>query len=85
MCSKKSKQINALALDLGLNNLVTAVSSQGKTFIIDGRKLKSINQWFNKENARLQSIKDKQHYGKKSTKRDKKRLQETVITKSMIA
>ena len=29
-------------------------------FILDGRKLKSINQWYNKENSRLQSIKDKQ-------------------------
>ena len=62
---------NALALDLGINNLVTAVSSNGRSFIIDGRKLKSINQWFNKENARLQSIKDKQHYGKESTNRQK--------------
>ena len=62
---------NALALDLGINNLVTAVSSKGKSFIIDGRKLKSINQWFNKENARLQSIKDRQHFGKKNTKRQK--------------
>ena len=62
---------NALALDLGINNLVTAVSSNGRCFIIDGRKLKSINQWFNKENARLQSIKDKQHYGKKPTNRQK--------------
>ena len=62
---------NALALDLGINNLVTAVSNSGKTFIIDGRKLKSINQWFNKENARLQSIKDKQHFGKKTTNRQK--------------
>ena len=62
---------NALALDLGINNLVTAVSSNGKSFIIDGRKLKSINQWFNKENARLQSIKDKQHFGKKTTDRQK--------------
>ena len=58
-------------LDLGINNLVTAVSSIGKSFIIDGRRLKSINQWFNKENARLQSIKDKQHYGKKPTNRQK--------------
>jgi transposase len=41
---------NALALDLGVNNLVTAVSNQGRSFIIDGRKLKSVNQWFNKEN-----------------------------------
>lgn len=62
---------NALALDLGINNLVTAVSNSGKTFIIDGRKLKSINQWFNKENARLQSIKDKQNFGRKPTNRQK--------------
>ena len=62
-------QSNALALDLGINNLVTAVSNTGKSFIVDGRKLKSINQWFNKENARLQSIKDKQHFGKKPTNR----------------
>lgn len=62
---------NALALDLGVNNLVTAASSAGKTFIIDGRRLKSINQWFNKENARLQSIKDKQHFGKAPTNRQK--------------
>ena len=62
---------NALALDLGINNLVTAVSNSGKSFIIDGKRLKSINQWFNKENARLQSIKDKQHFGKNSTDRQK--------------
>ncbi|MBO5623345.1 MAG: transposase, partial [Butyrivibrio sp.] len=62
---------NALALDLGINNLVTAVSNTGRSFIIDGKRLKSINQWFNKENARLQSIKDKQHFGKKPTNRQK--------------
>lgn len=62
---------HALALDLGINNLVTAVSSTGRSFIVDGRKIKSINQWFNKENARLQSIKDKQHFGKKTTNRQK--------------
>lgn len=62
---------NALALDLGINNLVTAVSSKGETFIIDGKRLKSINQWYNKQNARLQSIKDKQHFGKKTTNRQK--------------
>jgi len=62
---------NALALDLGINNLVTAVSNIGKSFIIDGKRLKSINQWFNKENTRLQSIKDKQHFGRKPTNRQK--------------
>lgn len=58
---------HALAIDLGIDNLVTAVSSDGSSFIIDGRRLKSINQWYNKENARLQSIKDKQNLGKDLT------------------
>ena len=53
-------QNNALALELGVNNLVTAVSGEGRSFIIDGKRLKSVNQWFNKENARLQNIKDRQ-------------------------
>ncbi|MBR8831377.1 MAG: IS200/IS605 family transposase ISAsp8 [Chroococcopsis gigantea SAG 12.99] len=49
---------HVLGIDLGLNNLATYVSTTGKSFIIDGRKLKSINQWYNKRNAFLQSIKD---------------------------
>ena len=64
-------QNNALVLDLGINNLVTAVSSEGKSFIIDGKRLKSINQWYNKRNAQLQSIKDKQHLGYRPTNRQK--------------
>ena len=52
---------NALAIDLGVNNLCTCVTNAGKSFIIDGRKLKSINQFFNKQNTKLQSIKDKQN------------------------
>ena len=62
---------NALALDLGINNLVTAVSSNGSSFIIDGKRLKSINQWYNKHNAYLQSIKDKQMIGRRPTNRQK--------------
>ena len=62
---------HALAIDFGIDNLMTAVSNRGESFLIDGRRLKSINQWFNKENARLQSIKDKQHLGKKITNRQK--------------
>ena len=54
------KSDNVLAIDLGLDNLATCVSNSGSSFILDGRKLKSINQWYNKENSRLQSIKDKQ-------------------------
>lgn len=51
---------NALAIDLGINNFATCATSEGKSFIIDGKHVKSINQWYNKENARLQSVKDKQ-------------------------
>jgi putative transposase len=51
---------HALGIDFGLENLSTCVSTTGRSFIIDGRRLKAINQWFNKENARLQSIKDLQ-------------------------
>ena len=51
---------NALGIDLGVDNLCTCVTNNGASFIIDGRKLKSINQYYNKINAKLQSIKDKQ-------------------------
>ena len=71
-CVQRNLNINnALAIDLGINNLVTAVTNSGKSFIIDGRRLKSINQWFNKRNAKLQGIKDKQHFGKKPTNQQK--------------
>jgi transposase, IS605 OrfB family, central region len=44
-----------LGIDHGINNWLTCVSSNGKPFIIDGLRLKSWNQWFNKEKARIQS------------------------------
>ena len=50
----------ALGIDLGINNFATCVTNEGKSFIIDGRKLKSYNQWYNKQLARLSSIKDHQ-------------------------
>ena len=43
----------ALGIDSGLNNWLTCVSTLGKSFIVDGRKLKSINQWYNKRVAKL--------------------------------
>ena len=51
---------NGLGIDLGIDNLCTCVTNNGASFIIDGKKLKSINQYYNKINAKLQSIKDKQ-------------------------
>jgi len=58
---KELNKNHVLAVDLGVNNLAACVTNNGKCFIVDGKRLKSINQWYNKENARLQSIKDKQN------------------------
>jgi IS605 OrfB family transposase len=49
-----------LSIDLGVSNFATWIDTDGTAIIIDGKYIKSINQWYNKENARLQSIKDKQ-------------------------
>ncbi|MDD4455927.1 MAG: transposase [Candidatus Methanomethylophilaceae archaeon] len=50
-----------LAIDLGRDNFATIVeTATGTATILDGKYLKSINRWYNKENARLQRIKDKQ-------------------------
>ncbi|WP_324278717.1 RNA-guided endonuclease InsQ/TnpB family protein [Fusobacterium polymorphum] len=62
---------NVLGIDLGIDNLCTCVTNTGASFIIDGRKLKSINQYYNKINAKLQSIKDKQKI-ERTTLRQKK-------------
>ena len=40
---------NTLAIDLGVDNLCTCTTNNGNAFIIDGKKLKSINQLANKE------------------------------------
>jgi putative transposase len=50
-----------LSIDLGLDNFATFVdNATGTATIIDGKYVKSTNQWYNKRNAKLQSIKDKQ-------------------------
>ncbi|MDJ0747559.1 MAG: transposase [Xenococcaceae cyanobacterium MO_167.B27] len=50
----------AIALDLGVDNLCACIDTEGHQFLIDGKRLKSINRWYNKQNAYLQSKKDKQ-------------------------
>jgi putative transposase len=50
-----------MALDLGVNNLITIVNNIGQDpIIIRGGVVKAINQFYNRRNAFLQSIKDKQ-------------------------
>ena len=52
---------NILAIDLGVRNLITTVNNNGlKPFVIKGGVIKSINQYYNKERARIQSTYDRQ-------------------------
>lgn len=46
---------NVLSIDLGINNLATCITSTGDSFIIDGKRLKSMNQYYNKNMAILKS------------------------------
>ena len=50
-----------LALDLGVNNLVCGVNNVGlRPFVVKGGAVKSINQFYNKQRAKYQSLKDQQ-------------------------
>ncbi len=53
---------NVLGIDPGLNNWLTCVSNIGKSFIIDGRQVKSQNQWYNKQVAKLKSGKAQDYW-----------------------
>jgi len=63
-------------IDIGVRNLITMVNNIGeKPIVVKGGVAKSINQYFNKEMARLQSIyaKQKVRTGKKAKKLSVKR------------
>lgn len=54
---KLKKNKNYAAIDLGVNNLAAVVFNNGhQPLLINGRPLKSMNQFYNKEKGRLQSI-----------------------------
>ena len=59
------------AIDLGVSNLAAVTSNvEGfEPFIIDGRGVKSINRYYNKEVGKLKSILETRNGGRKSSKR----------------
>ena len=74
---KENNNFNILSIDLGINNLTTCtiykpyekLKNKFKAFIIDGKKLKSWNQWYNKRikflKKKLNEDKNNQiHYSK---------------------
>lgn len=46
---------NWMGIDIGLNNMATGVTSNGESFIINGKPLKAINHFYNKRKKSLQS------------------------------
>jgi len=58
---KKLDRDRMVGVDLGLRNTVTMVNNIGlEPIAVKGGALKSINQYYNKERARLQSVYDRQ-------------------------
>ena len=53
---------NALGIDPGLNNWLTCVSTTGKSFIVDGKQVKSQNQWYNKQVASIKKEKPQDYW-----------------------
>ena len=51
----KLHKSNIASFDPGVVNFMTGVCTNGTTIIIDGRWIKSINQWYNKQKAREQA------------------------------
>lgn len=54
-CNLALDHAKALGIDHGRDNWLTCVGSDGRSFIADGRKVKSLNQWYNKQ---VSTIKD---------------------------
>ncbi len=69
---------NVISLDLGLNNLITAANNKGlKPFVVKGRVVKSINQYYNKQLARYRSAENlKENFS------DTKRIQKLHVKRT---
>ena len=64
-----------VSIDLGINNLATLTNNVGlKPFIVNGKIIKSINQFYNEKKAKLQSYTDKYMT---------KRLKKTIHSRNM--
>jgi IS605 OrfB family transposase len=67
---KKLNKDNYISLDCGLDNLITSYDvNNRKSFIIDGKPLKSVNHFYNKQKAKLQSAYERNNIKDKNTKR----------------
>ena len=61
----KLNQDNVLGIDPGLNNWLTCVTNVGTSFIVDGKHIKSMNRWYNKQVSVEQENKPQGFWSKK--------------------
>lgn len=61
---KKEDNRIYMSIDMGVNNLMSCFISNGKTFIISGRQLLSINRYFDKKISHYQGISSSQQYSR---------------------
>ena len=66
-----------MSIDLGIDNLATCSSNVSKSFIINGKPVKSINQYYNKKKAKLQA-----ELELKNKKKTSKQLQNLTIKRN---
>jgi putative transposase len=66
--TSKNKRTETMGIDFGYNNLATCAVSNGNNILIDGLKLKSLNQYYHKRTSSLAS----------------KRPNQKVLTRKMI-
>ena len=66
-----------MSIDLGIDNLATCSSNVSKSFIINGKPVKSINQYYNKKKAKLQS-----ELELKNKKKTSKQLQNLTLKRN---
>lgn len=56
-CTRNLNQNNVLSIDHGIDNWLTCISNVDTSFIVDGKHLKSLNQWHNKRVATIKENK----------------------------
>jgi putative transposase len=77
--------VNISSIDLGVNNFATIVNNIGtKPIIINGKGIKSINQLYNKQRAKMQSELKVRHNKNWSNKLDKLTLKRNNKVKNFI-
>lgn len=65
----KPQRHRIVSIDLGVNNFITMVNNIGEQpIVINGKSVKAVNQYFNKQLSKLQS-----HYAKQKVKSGRKR------------